>query len=322
MLTAETVDQILRFDGQGLPVTSFYARVDADPAQREDLHSRVNSLVDQVNPLARDETLSHEARLSVRADLDRVKDALVTERWRPGAMAIFACAGRGLYEEVPLPRRVRDQVTVDATPYVRPTLAVLDEYQRACLVIVDKASATIWELYQDELREVQGIREPAPRQPDSGARLARDRVSSKAAELTKRHYRNVAQRLSELFRSVSFDALIIGGHDHELPAFADFLPYDLRARIAGTFSADVGAEPVADLRRQAELILREHALATEKQLVNDVCERLAAGGLAAAGIDDCLRAGSVAAVQTLLMTDSVTVPGVVCDRSEIGRAHV
>jgi len=315
MLTAETVDQILRFDGQGLPVTSFYARVDADPAQREDLHSRVNSLVDQVNPLARDETLSHEARLSVRADLDRVKDALVTERWRPGAMAIFACAGRGLYEEVPLPRRVRDQVTVDATPYVRPTLAVLDEYQRACLVIVDKASATIWELYQDELREVQGIREPAPRQPDSGARLARDRVSSKAAELTKRHYRNVAQRLSELFRSGSFDALIIGGHDHELPAFADFLPYDLRARIAGTFSADVGAEPVADLRRQAELILREHALATEKQLVNDVCERLAAGGLAAAGIDDCLRAGSVAAVQTLLMTDSVTVPGVVCDRS-------
>ncbi len=315
MLTAQTVDQIVRFDGHGLPVTSVYVRVDADPGRREDLHARVSSLLDEIHPLAKDGSVEHEARLSVRADIERIRQALAEERWDPGAIAIFACGGRDLYEEVSLPRAVRDRIAVDATAFVLPMVAVLDEYHRTCIVVVDKASARLWELYQDEMRELRKISDPSLRQPNHAAGFAEYRLRNKADELSKRHYRNVAQSLDQLFRAGGFDLLIIGGHDFEVPAFVDFLPTELRGRIAGTFSIDPSAAPLAELRKNAEAILQLHEHAEEERLVGDIFEKLATGGLATAGLDNCLWAGSTAAVQTLLVLDGAAEPGVVCDLS-------
>jgi hypothetical protein len=317
MLTAETVDHIVRFDGHSLPVTSVYASVDADPGLREDLQVRVSSLLDQIRPLAKNGAAgSHEARLSVRADIQRIKEALAEKRWRPAGVAIFACSGRGLYEEVPLPRPVRDQVLVDDAPYVQPMLAVLDELHRACVVLVDKADARLWEVYQDEMRELPAVRDPALRKPNYAAGQAEERVRNKAGELSKRHYRNVVAALEDVFRSGCVDLLVIGGHDHEVPGFAEFLPAELKARVAGTFSADPGTAAPAEIRRSAGLILARHERAQDHALGQEILATLAAGGLAAAGLDDCLWAGSVAAAQTLLVADGAgPVRGVVCDES-------
>jgi hypothetical protein len=313
MLTAETIGRIIRFDGGGLPVTSLYTRVAADSVK--DVHARVDSLADQISPLAKDNSIERDARLSVRADIERIKEAVREERWQPGGIAIVACSGRDLYEEVPLPRPARDRIVVDETPYVRPMLAVLDEYHRACVVVADKASARLWEVYQDEMREVGKVRDRTLRKPNYAAGLAEDRVRNKADELSKRHYRNVARRLDEMFRSGGFDLLIIGGHDYEVPAFTDFLTRELRSRIAGTFSIDPRTEPVAEIRAEADAILRRYERDEERQLVTDVFEKLATGRPAAAGLPDCLWAGSVAAVQTLLVAEGATAPGVVCDQS-------
>ena len=327
MLTAETIDRIIRFDGRGLPVTSFYTPVAAGPGSAKDLHARVSSLVDEITALAKDHSLGHDARESVRGDIERIREASREERWKPGGIAIFSCSGRDLFEEVPLPREVRDAIVVDETPYVRPMLAVLDEYHRACIVVVDKASARLWEFYQDELSEVSSVHDRALRKANyagglrvlrktnNAAGLAEDRVRDKADELSKRHYRNVAQVLADMFRSGRFDLLIIGGHDYEVPAFVNFLPRELKSRVAGTFSIDPSTEPIAEIRAQAAAILQRYERDEESQLVTDVFEKLATGGLAAAGLPDCLWAGSVAAVQTLLVREGATAPGVVCDQS-------
>jgi len=103
MITAETVNGIVRFQASGLPVGSLYCRVDPGESQRE-MRARVDSLLDQIRPLARDRDVNHRHRLSVRADIKRIKDGMTSERWPPGTIAIFACSGRDLYEEIPLPR--------------------------------------------------------------------------------------------------------------------------------------------------------------------------------------------------------------------------
>jgi len=140
MITAETVNRIVRFQAGGLPGVSLYCRVDPGASPRE-VHIRVDGLLDQVPPVAKDHDLDHRSRLSVRTDIERIKDAQDAERWPPGTVAIFSCSGRGLYEEIPLPRRVREQVMVDATPLARPMLAVLGEYCRASVLVVDRTPA-------------------------------------------------------------------------------------------------------------------------------------------------------------------------------------
>jgi peptide chain release factor subunit 1 len=69
-------------------------------------------------------------------------------------VALFACSGRGEFEEVELPRRVRDRSMIDKTAWVRPLIAVLDEYHRCRVVLVDRGLARFFDLYQDEMVEL------------------------------------------------------------------------------------------------------------------------------------------------------------------------
>ena len=47
MITAETVNDIVRFQANGLPVVSLYCRVDPGASRRE-VRARVDSLLDQI----------------------------------------------------------------------------------------------------------------------------------------------------------------------------------------------------------------------------------------------------------------------------------
>jgi peptide chain release factor subunit 1 len=219
-------------------------------------------------------------------------------------VALFSCSGRGFFEEVQLPRGVRDRVMVDETPWVRSMLAVLDEYHRCCVAVVDRESAWIWELYQDEMRETGRLRLSA----DPG------RNDNKAEELTKRHFRQVVTMLDELYRTGGYELLAIGGHRPELPRFLDFLTSDLRGRVAGTFSVDDDARStLGEIKQQASAIVDRYERSEEERMVADAVQTAAAGGLASVGLQPCLWAGSVAAVGHLMVQDGAVTPGVICD---------
>jgi peptide subunit release factor 1 (eRF1) len=313
MITADTVNAIVRFQANGLPVVSLYCRVDPGESQRE-VRVRVHSLLDQIRPLATDRDFHHRHRLSVRTDIKRITDAIGSKRWPPGTIAIFSCSGRDLYEEIPLPRHVREQVMVDATPLARPMLAVLGEYCRACVLVLDRESAQVWETYQDEMREVETVTDPLHKAANTGT-CAEDRIQNRVDEQTKRHFRRVAGVIDQLLRTGGYDVLVAGGHEHELPEFLRLLPHDLSGRVAGTFSADPSASPVAEIRGSAEGIVRQYQRGQDERLVDQVLELAAAGGPAAVGLQDCLWAGSMSAIETLLVRDGAAVPGVVCDGS-------
>jgi peptide chain release factor subunit 1 len=253
--------------------------------------------------------------MSVRGDIQRIREALGSDRWPPGGVAIFSCSGRGLYEEILLPRRVREQIIADATPFARPMLAVLGEYHRACVLVINKASARVWEIDQDEMHEVSTVRDPVLRKPDYAAGLAEDRVRNKAEELGKRHFRRVVKLMEDLLRTDGYEIVVIGGHDYEIPEFLQFLSLELRDRVAGTFSADPATATLAEIKKSARSILERYEREQQQRLISRVLEKAAIGGPAALGLEDCLQAGSMAAVNTLLVQEGAIAAGVVCDES-------
>ncbi|HET6192984.1 MAG TPA: hypothetical protein VFE59_38980 [Trebonia sp.] len=314
MITAETVNGIVRFQANGLPVVSLYCRVDPG-ASRQEVRARVDSLLDHIRPLAKDRDLDHRYRLSARTDIERIKDALDSERWPPGTIAIFSCSGRGLYEEIPLPRRMREQVMVDKTPLARPMLAVLGEYPRACVLVVNREAAPVWEMYQDEMHEVQTVTDPLRKAGNTGESRPEDRIQNRVDEQAKRHFRRAASMIDQLLRNDGYDILVVGGHEYELGEFFRVLPHELRGRVAGTFSADPIATPVDEIRSSAEGVMRRYQHEQDQRLVGHILELAAAGGLAAVGTEDCLWSGSMSAIDTLLLRDGATLVGAVCDES-------
>jgi peptide subunit release factor 1 (eRF1) len=316
MITKDLIDGILAFDGGGLPVVSLYLGL--NPADRGGgITTRTKSLLQQAHPLAEARSAAHEVRLSVRGDLQRIEDAATRHRGKGGAVVWFSCSGAGFFAEITLPRKVRDQMIVDRTPWVRPLLAVLDEYHRSCVVVIDKREATLWELYQNEIRRIEDVRDRTLRRTAYGgwAGLKEYHVRNKADTLVKGHFRRTATLLDELFRSDGYELLIIGGHEEEVPPFQAFLPKYLRPRLAGTFPIDTSAADQAEIRSKAQVIVDGYEREDERRQVAEVLEKAATGGFAALGAEDCLWAGSVAAVRHLLIQNGVQMAGVVCDES-------
>lgn len=317
MITIDTIERVTRFGGGKLPVVSVYLGLNADNRERRSLQTRASSLLHEVRPMVRDHFLDREVRLSIRGDVESIEDRMKEERLKPGSVAIFSCSGSGFYEEIELPRRVRDRIAVDATPWVRPMLTVLDEYHRTCILVLDREAARTWELFQGEITETSEVLDQALRKPDYGGwqGLEEHRVRNKGEELAKKHFRNVATVLDDVYRAGRFELLVVGGHDHEVPAFMDFLPHNLRGSVAGTFTVDPHALTVRDLHENASAIVDRFERNEERRSVEEVLAKQAAGGNAAVGLEPSLWAGSVAAVQRLLVQDDVTAPGVVCDES-------
>ncbi len=315
--SARTLDRLARLHGEGLPVVSVYLAVYPGPDGRRALRTKADSLLHRIRSLADDGSLDHGARMSLRADIEEVEKIARTEMPRRGTLAIFACSGAGVLELVRLPRPVRDRIMVDATPWIGPMLAVLDQYRRCCTVVVDRESAHVWELYLGEMRDARRLESRAPRSAAYAGRhgLAEGRLRNKADELSKRHFREVAAALDRLFRAERYDVLAVGGHEHELPGFLEFLPRTLRERVAGTFAIDPRTATAATVRPHVEPILERYQLDEEQRSVSEVLQAVASGGLAVAGLEPCLWAGSLAAIRALLVQDGAVAPGVVCDAS-------
>jgi peptide chain release factor subunit 1 len=313
VITAETVERLTGFDAGELPVVSLYVGV--DPSDYRKLPSQVSSLLHEARAWADNGSLAREARLSLRKDLERIEQAAAEERWQGGGTALFACSGAGLYEKVQLPRATRDRVVVDRTPWVRPMLELLDEFHRYCVVVVDKRTARAWELYQGELLEERQVNDEALRKPDFAgfAGYEEKGIQNKSEELAKRHYRHVAELVEELFRGDGYELLIVGGHQDEVPQFLEQLPHHLRERLAGSFTTDLRTASAGQVREQADAVVERYEREYERKRVTELLETVAAGGRATLGLESCLWAGSVAAIEELLIQDGAAAEGVACN---------
>ena len=121
--------------------------------------------------------------------------------------------------------------------------------------------------------------------------------------------------VDDLYRAEGFDLLAVGGHPYEVSAFTEVLLRPLRERLAGTFSIDARTVTPADVHREAESIMDRYERDGERRLVAEIVEAVAERRRAALGLDDCLWASTLAAIDQLAVQEGVSVPGVVCDRS-------
>lgn len=281
------------------------------------IETRLHSLLKPVKELADSDELDHDHRLSLRADLEQVLELTTRGTELQGrTLAVFACHQAGLYEEMELPRTVRDRVEVEATPYIRPLLAALEESRRWCAVVVDRARAWLWTGSADELEDKGELEEPLfwKRKRAKWHGEGEDTAQNRERTLARRHFRQTAQRVEQLVQQEDLELVVVGGHEETVAEFLPFLPKHLHPRIAGTFVIDTRTMTPAQVRDRAREVAETYERNEEVRLVDEALQTVATGGLAAAGLEWCLNAVNEHAVQLLLVHDDVREPGRVSDR--------
>lgn len=317
MVDPDVVDRLLHFTGSDALVLSVYVSVPADPGEIRGVEARFSSLLNPARDMVNSDELSHNERESLRHDVERVLAVGRRARELLGhTVAVFACQAGDLYEELVLPRRVRDRAVVDTTPYLRPLLAVLDESHRYCVAVVDKEHAWIYEFFMGDLEDASRVRGRVLRQPNFAGGwqgYQEHRVHDRAEQLVRRHFRETADRIDELVRRTDVELLIVGGHEETVTEFLPHLPHHLQPRVAGRFTIDPATMSPGHVREHADQVVDVYERDEERRLVDEALERSAAGGLGATGLEWCLMAVNEHAVQLLLVHDDEQSPGRACD---------
>ncbi|MGH9231811.1 MAG: hypothetical protein ACRD0R_00520 [Acidimicrobiales bacterium] len=309
------VEALVSLPPSDAPVVSLYWSVPLDLGRLKGAKSSLHDLVRTVRNRAEADDLAHADRMSLRADADRMLEleALVSTL-QGRTVALFRCSRRRFEESVVLSGRGRDRVEIDATPYLRPLLAALDEAHRYAVVIVDRERGRIFEFHLGVLEARKRVDGRALRKPDFAQGDKEHGVHHKAEELAKRHYRRTAKALERLLDQHGIDLVVVGGHEDTVPAFLDQLHPRLRDKVVGSFTVDPATMTPAIARDKAQEAVDEYERREEEELVAQAMERVATRGLGAAGLEWCLLAANELAVDLLLVEVDASVAGRVCDR--------
>jgi peptide chain release factor subunit 1 len=312
-VTAPDRDQLRRLSDLRLDrpvVLSLY--LDLDPAQFATPPARataIGSLLDEADRKLRDYNgLSHEDRTDLGTSLGRARTLLQHDLPSEGAhaVAVFASQAADLFEAMKLPRSVRNRVEIGRSPLVGP-LARLERRERWCVALVSRRDARIFRGSPDGLREIEQIHDTVFGQHDRGG-WSQARYQRGIEKEKDDHLKNTADALMKHYKRRPFQRLIAGGPREVVADFESKLHGYLAERLAGRIEVDVDSSTPDQVLRAAQPRFDE----LEEERESEALERLGEGTRAVSGLDDTLRALNERRVETLLLDEQFSAPGVSC----------
>jgi peptide chain release factor subunit 1 len=297
-------------------VLSLYINLDprhfaAPPARATEL----SSVLDAASRTIRDNaTLTHEERVALNDDLERVRerlqDGILRDVEGARGLAVFASKPAGLFEVLKLPRPVDHAVWVADAPVVEP-LARIGAGELWWLLLVDRRRVRLLTGTVDGLVEVwRQDDETSGRHDQGGWSQARyQRSIDKEAE---DHLRAVDAELQRRLRDTRIAGLLLAGPQETIAQLQSLMHPDVAKCVAGRFDADVWNTSADQVLDAARPVLDELTARRDQELLQRIEEGLGMGGRAAAGLEDVLRSVVERRIDTLVVQETFTAKGTRC----------
>jgi peptide chain release factor subunit 1 len=307
-LTHEAVRELAGFKGGKSPVVSVYLDVDGRRYPRaRDYEVQLEHLVRTANGSATSEATAEDVRRIesfVRAGVDRSHTR---------GLAIFSAVGAGLWRVIALPVPVRNQITVNQSPQIRQLEALLDEYHRFGVLLVDRQRTRLFVFELGQLVDKSEQIDELPRHEDQGD-IERDQIRDHKAAHAHQHLRRAAQLAFHVHQQQALDHLILGVPDEVRPDLERELHSHFRDRIAARLTLPTSARD-DDIRAAALAVEEELRRNRHAALVARLREAAgAAGAGGAAGLASVLAALSAKRVESLLVSEDYEAAGWECSR--------
>lgn len=238
------------------------AFLDLDPARFATGGARateINSLLDQAQQQLHAKPLDHEDRIAIDQDIRRIGSYLTAELDPSGGthgVAVY-CSGReSLFEAIRLPYRVQSEVVIDPIPKLEPLLPA-PEPACVCVTLVNRRDARFFipkggaKLAEHSFKEDR-VEDRVHGQHRQGGWSEANYERSIEADVDA-HLRRSAERLYELWRSVKFDRLVVGGPHEVVTRFTPQLHADLRGVLdEAELALDVNTTSAGDVDQALE----------------------------------------------------------------------
>ncbi len=318
-ITQDTVRQLAAFKGKGVPVTTCYLDVDGRRhPRRQDVEVQLGRMMRQTGARANGTHGTHDASEDLRRISAYVRGEL--DRSRTRGLAIFSCAAADLFEVLPLPVPVRNQLVVNNAPALGQLESVIQQYERLGVVLVDKQRARMLVFELGDLVDRSELFDELPRDYDHRGEKERGDVANHVEALTHQHLRRAAEATFRIFQRHGFERLCVGATEETARAFESLLHPYLRERLCGRVAVTVAA-PLDEIRAAALDVETAEERRREARQVERLREAVGARSRGAAGLKATLAALNERRVEQLLVSDGYVEAGWRCHRCDLLAAH-
>ena len=281
-----------------------------------DAATRLHSLLDEAakGESANRRDLTHDQRVGLRTDFERIRDFYSREFERDGAhgLAIFSSGLDNIWRTLPLTEAVPDEVKVGRTLYLAPLVPLVGRGEGALVLVVGRERGQFYRLRGGRLQELADHTEEQPGQHDQGGR-SQARYQRHIETLVREHLQEVAEALDGLVRRFRAVQVVVISTDETHAEFEELLTHEAAAAVVGWTSAEAHATP-AELLELASPVLERYRSEKETEVVGRWHDEVGRNGRAAAGWEKTLEAASDARVDLLLFRDGVDHDAFRCPR--------
>ncbi len=314
MITRQELRQLAQFESPGGCAISFYFQ----PQTPQDKSHRDEAIL--VKDLVR-ETLkrtehngNHQA---IREDLERILTAAESLHGNHSrGKAIFVCGEKDVWRELDLPPRVgRSQLIVNSRFHLKPLVAAFAEAPRACIALVDREKARIFELQGEILTpkpELEFGRMPHVGKSDGFEGYEGGHRERYVENEVMNRFKQFAESIQLLMNRDKFEILLIGCRDEAWPEIEPHLSSAIRQKLAGRFLVDPGLASGVEVHQSATRILEKNRGSEQLDLIREVLGQAARNGRGAVGLRHVLTALERQEVQVLLVARDFQAEAVEC----------
>ncbi|HXV33027.1 MAG TPA: hypothetical protein VD769_03370 [Gaiellaceae bacterium] len=305
-VTWDELRDLAGFEAENGYAISVY--LDLDPSAiptAGDAQTRLNSLLDGAAKEngSRARELTHQQRLALRDDLDRIRRYFGAEFERDGAhgLAIFCAGLDNVWRPLPLTEVVPDRIKVNQLLYLAPLVPLVGRGEGALVLVVSREQGRFYRLRAGRLEDLADYFEEQPRRHDQGG-WAQARLQRHADELVHDHLKRVAEELDRFVRRLRKPQVVVVTQEETWAELESLLSQEARSVVAGVAHAEAHAQ-APDLLAVAAPVLERWRADKETEAVARWRDELGRGGRAASGWQATLEAASDARVELLLFRE-------------------
>ena len=281
-----------------------------------DAATRLRSLLDEAakGDGANRRELTHDQRLGLKADFERIRSFYEDEFERDGAqgLAVFSSGLDNIWRTLPLTEAVPDHVSVGSTLYLAPLVPLVGRGEGALVVVVGRERGHFYRLRGGRLQDLADHTEEQQGRHDQGG-WSQARYQRHIETKVREHLHEVAEALDRIVRQLRAVQVIVISSEEIRAELEEVLSHDAAAAVIGWTSAEAHAAP-PELLKVAVPVLDRYRAEKETEVVARWEEEAGRNGRAAAGWEATLEAASDARVELLLFQDGVDHEGFRCPR--------
>ena len=257
--------------------------------------------------------LDHDERAALRADVERVREALMASDIAQNGsrgVAVYACKPADLLEVIRINRPVESRVVLDRSPYLEPLVAEAHE-DRWCVLLVNRRNARFFVGDGSGLEETDRVKDDVHSQHDQGG-WSQARYQRGVEKEKDDHLVHTAEIAFELYKRSGFDRMLVGAPEELVNDLESKLHSYVQKRIVGRVQCDVENTSVEEVRACAGERILDYVRNREREALDRLIQGVGSGGRGAGGLRDVLAALAEARVACLLIQRGFTAPGF-CD---------